>query len=80
MAETKKSAIARNAVISRVSELDICSVRTQESPQSFPVQQALIACFNTAKDPEKLRLCGVFSCPEIFDCFHGVPWFSTDFL
>jgi hypothetical protein len=62
MAETKKSAIARNPVISRVSELDICSVRTQESPQSFPVQQALIAGFNNSKRPRKApALRGFFS-------------------
>ncbi len=43
MAETKKSVIARNAVISRVSELDICSVRSQRRPPRTSVLQAIIS-------------------------------------
>ena len=43
MTETKKTAIARNPVISRVSELDICSVRLEGRAQSASVLEALIS-------------------------------------
>lgn len=42
MAETKKSAITRNPVISRVSELDICSVRSQEGTSRSAVLKTII--------------------------------------
>jgi len=50
MAETKKSAIARKPVKSRVSGLDIREVRPQEGKKSFPVQQALIETNEHAKN------------------------------
>ena len=60
MAETKKSAIARNAVISRVSELDICSVRPQSSQSCSAVQQALIEALNHQKTLETCGFQGFF--------------------
>ena len=47
MAETKKSAIARKPVKSRVSGLDIREVRPEEGKKSKPVLEALICTHNT---------------------------------
>ena len=76
MAETKKSAIARNTVISRAAELDICSVRPQSGPSRAAVQQALISSRNHQKKLWNLNGFRVFSCPKISD---GFSWRSMVF-
>ena len=69
MAETKKSAITRNPVISRVSELDICSVRSQSSPSRSAVQQALICFLQALTQVGACFYCGGL----LFGIFRGCP-------
>ena len=72
MAETKKSAIARNPVISRVSELDICSVRLKGRAQSASVLEALIETNEHAKNLGKSTFPGFFLSKIFLICFDKI--------